>query len=360
MRMSTQHTLPAAATLEYTPEVARATAALAARVRAVVPPLEWPLHAPYVAAIQEWKRRRNAVVLAHNYQTPEIFHGVADYTGDSLALARLGAGAEAEVIVLAGVHFMAETAKILSPDKTVLIPDPLAGCSLAASITAADIRLLRQRYPGVPVVSYVNTSAEVKAESDICCTSANAVAVVESLGVPRVIFLPDEYLGRYVAEQTAVEVILWRGHCEVHERFTAAELREFRAGHAGIQILAHPECPPEVLAEADFVGSTAAMIRHVGEARPRRVVMVTECSMSDNVAVEFPDVEFVRPCALCPHMKRITLPKILHALQAMEHRVEVDAEISRRARLALERMLAVGRRDRSERPDLRERRESAG
>ena len=335
--------LPAAATLEYTPEVARATAAVAARVRAVIPPVEWRLHAPYVAAIAEWKRRRNAVVLAHNYQTPEIFHGVADYTGDSLALAQLGASAEAEVIVLAGVHFMAETAKILSPDKTVLIPDPRAGCSLAASITGADVRLLRQRYPGVPVVSYVNTSAEVKAESDVCCTSANAVAVVESLGAPRVIFLPDEYLGRYVAGQTAVEVILWRGHCEVHERFTAAELREFRAGHAGILILAHPECPPEVLAEADFVGSTAAMIRHVGEARPRRVVMVTECSMSDNVAVELPDVEFVRPCALCPHMKRITLPKILHALQAMEHRVELDAETSGRARRALERMLAVGR-----------------
>jgi quinolinate synthase len=341
--MSQLQSLPAAATLEYTPEVARATAALAARVRAVIPPLEWPLHAPYVAAIAEWKRRRNAVVLAHNYQTPEIFHGVADFTGDSLALARFGAGTEAEVIVLAGVHFMAETAKILSPDKTVLIPDPRAGCSLAASITGADVRLLRQRYPGVPVVSYVNTSAEVKAESDVCCTSANAVAVVESLGAPRVIFLPDEYLGRYVAGQTAVEVILWHGHCEVHERFTAAELREFRAGHPGIQVLAHPECPPEVLAEADFVGSTAAMIRHVEEARPRRVVLVTECSMSDNVAVELPDVEFVRPCALCPHMKRITLPKILHALQAMEHRVELDAETSGRARRALERMLAVGR-----------------
>jgi quinolinate synthase len=360
--MSQQQTLPAAATLEYTPEVARATAGLAARVRAVIPPIEWPLHAPYIAAIGDWKRRRNAVVLAHNYQTPEIFHGVADFCGDSLALAQFGASTDAEVIVLAGVHFMAETAKILSPEKTVLIPDPRAGCSLAASITGADVRLLRQRYPGVPVVTYVNTSAEVKAESDVCCTSANAVAVVESLGVPRVIFLPDEYLGRYVAGQTAVEVILWRGHCEVHERFTAAEVREFRAGHAGIQILAHPECPPEVLAEADFVGSTAAMIRHVGEARPRRVVMVTECSMSDNVAVEFPDVEFVRPCALCPHMKRITLPKILHSLQAMEHRVELDAETSGRARRALEQMLGVGRREpreRRDRPERPERREIA-
>jgi quinolinate synthase len=331
--------------LTYTPQVASATAAMAERLRAVIPPLEWPVHAPYVAAIAELKRQRNAVVLAHNYQTPEIYHGVADFTGDSLALAEFGARTEAEVIVLAGVHFMAETAKILSPDKTVLIPDLRAGCSLAASITAQDIRLLRQRYPGVPVVTYVNTSAAVKAESDICCTSANAVAVVESLGVPRVIFLPDEYLGRYVAEQTTVEVILWRGHCEVHERFTGDELRAFRAGHAGIQILAHPECPPDVLAEADFVGSTAAMIRHVGTTRPSRVVMVTECSMSDNVAVEFPDVQFVRPCQLCPHMKRITLPKILHSLETMEHQVQVDPAVAGRARQALARMLAVGRRE---------------
>jgi quinolinate synthase len=307
--------------------------------------VEWQVHAPYIAAIQEWKERRKAVILAHNYQTPEIFHGVADFTGDSLALAQFGARTPAEVIVLAGVHFMAETAKILSPEKTVLIPDPLAGCSLASSITGADIRLLRQRYPGVPVVSYVNTTAEVKAESDICCTSANAVAVVESLGVRRVIFLPDEYLGKYVAGQTAVEIILWRGHCEVHERFTAAELRAFRAGHGGLQILAHPECPPDVLAEADFVGSTAAMIRHVDEKRPRRVVMVTECSMSDNVAVEFPGIEFVRPCNLCPHMKRITLPKILRSLIEMEHRVEVEPATAARARLALQRMLALGRRE---------------
>ncbi len=343
--MSLQEALPGTSTLPYTPEVARATAAVAERVRSVIPAVEWPLHAPYVAAIAEWKRRRNAVVLAHNYQTPEIYHGVADFTGDSLALAQFGARTPAEVIVLAGVHFMAETARILSPEKTVLIPDRRAGCSLASSITAADIRLLRERYPGVPVVTYVNTSAEVKAESDICCTSANAVAVVESLGVPRVIFLPDEYLGRYVAEHTAVEVILWRGHCEVHERFTAEDLRAFRAGHAGIQVLAHPECPPEVLAEADFVGSTAAMIGHVGRTHPRRVVLITECSMSDNVAVEHPDVEFIRPCALCPHMKRITLPKILRALETLEHRVEIEPAVAARARLALDRMLAVGRRE---------------
>jgi quinolinate synthase len=334
------------ASLDYTPEVARATAAIHEKVRSVIPDLEWPVFAPYIAAINELKRQRNAVIIAHNYQTPEIFHGVADFVGDSLSMAQQGAKTDADVIVLAGVHFMAETAKILSPEKTVLIPDLRAGCSLAASITAEDIRLLRQRYPGVPVVTYVNTSAAVKAESDICCTSANAVAVVESLGVDRVIFLPDEFLGKYVASQTQVQIILWKGHCEVHERFTGQELRDYRAAQGeGIQILAHPECPPEVLAEADFVGSTAAMIRHVDQARPRRVVLITECSMSDNVAVEFPDVEFVRPCNLCPHMKRITLPKILHSLQTMEFQVEVDPEVAARARLAVERMLAVGRRE---------------
>jgi quinolinate synthase len=323
--------------------VARATAPVYERLRRVVPEVEWPLHAPYVARIEELKRRRNAIVLAHNYQTPEIFHGVADLTGDSLALAQQAAATDAEVIVLAGVHFMAETAKILSPEKTVLIPDPRAGCSLAASTTAADVRLLRERYPGAPVVTYVNTSAEVKAESDVCCTSANALEVVESLGAPRVIFLPDEYLGRYVASQTAVEIILWQGHCEVHERFSAANVAAFRRGHPGLVVLAHPECPPEVLAEADFVGSTAGMIRFVGEKRPARVVMVTECSMSDNVAVQFPDTEFVRPCNLCPHMKRITLPKIAAALESMQYPVEVPAEVAARARLAVERMLAVGR-----------------
>jgi quinolinate synthase len=337
--------LEVARSLQYTPEIASLTAPIRDRVRSVIPDVEWMVHAPYVAAIQELKKRRNAVILAHNYQTPEIYHGVADFTGDSLSLAQEGAKTDADVIVLAGVHFMAETAKILSPKKTVLIPDPLAGCSLASSITGADIRLLRQRYPGVPVVTYVNTSADVKAESDICCTSANAVAVVESLGVDRVIFLPDEYLGQYVASQTDVEVILWKGHCEVHERFTGEQLRAYRIGQPDLVILAHPECPQDVLAEADFVGSTAAMINHVSIVRPRRVVMVTECSMSDNVAVELPDVEFIRPCNLCPHMKRITLPKILRSLETMEHRVEVDPEVGARARQAVERMLAVGRRE---------------
>jgi quinolinate synthase len=341
--MSTTPTTVTRREPRYTPEVGRRTADVLEKVRRVVPAIEWPLHAPYVDAIREWKRRRRAVILAHNYQTPEIFHGVADLTGDSLALAQRAAVTDAEVIVMAGVHFMAETAKILSPEKTVLIPDLGAGCSLAASITAEDVRLLRQRYPGVPVVTYVNTSAAVKAESDVCCTSANAVKVVESLGSPRVIFLPDEYLGRYVASQTSVEVILWKGHCEVHERFTGEEIAGFRRQHPDVHVLAHPECPPEVLAASDFVGSTAGMIRHLDEARPRRVVMVTECSMSDNVAVSFPEIDFVRPCNLCPHMKTITLPKILHALETLRHRVEVDPAVAVRARRAVERMLEIGR-----------------
>jgi quinolinate synthase len=344
----TNNTAPAApaapdAILAYTPDVARATAPIRERLRRVVPDLEWPVHAPYIDAINRLKRERRAVVLAHNYQTPEIFHGVADITGDSLALAARAVDADAEVIVVCGVHFMAETAKLLNPGRTVLVPDARAGCSLADSLTAADVGLLRQSYPGVPVVTYVNTSAAVKAASDICCTSANAVEVVESLGTDRVIFLPDEYLGRYVAQQTRVEVILWKGHCEVHERFTGSELRAYRASMPGVRILAHPECPPDVLAEADYVGSTAGMIADVGASGARRVVMVTECSMSDNVAVAHPDVEFVRPCNLCPHMKRITLPAILRSLQRLEVEVDVPAHVAADARHAVERMLQVGR-----------------
>lgn len=324
-------------------ETSRASlAALGARLEGVVPTVEWAVHAPHVEAIERLKRQRGAIVLAHNYQTPEIFHGVADVTGDSLGLAYAGAAAAADVIVLCGVHFMAETAKILSPRKTVLIPDPAAGCSLAASVTAADVRRLRARYPGVPVVSYVNTSAEVKAESDICCTSANAVRVVEALGSERVIFLPDEYLGRYVASRTTVEVILWNGHCEVHERFRPAELEAMRRAYPGLAVIAHPECAPDVLAASDFVGSTSAMIEHVRSRRPERVLLVTECSMSDNVAVELPEVEFIRPCNLCPHMKRITLLKIRRSLERLEHAVEVAPSVAVRARRAVERMLEIG------------------
>ena len=330
---------PPAGLLEYTPEVARATAPIYERMRHVVPEIEWPAHAPYIDAIRRLKLDRNAILLAHNYLSPEIFHGVADFTGDSLELARQAARTKADVIVLCGVHFMAETAKLLNPEKTVLIPDPEAGCSLADSVSPDDVRLLRQRYPGVPVVTYVNTSAAVKAESDVCCTSSNALAVVEALGFPRVIFLPDEYLGRYVASRTCTEVVLWKGHCEVHERFSADDLRFYRDRYQDILILAHPECPPDVLAEADFVGSTSGMIRHVESRRPARVVMVTECSMSDNVAVQFPQIEFVRPCAMCPHMKRITLPKILHALQTLQHPVDIDPAVAGKARKAVQRML---------------------
>lgn len=325
--------------LPYTPDVAAQTRPIFERVAHVIPEVEWPVHAPYVAEINRLKRERNAVILAHNYQVPEIFHTVADIVGDSLALAIEAERTDADVIVLCGVHFMAETAKLLNPEKTVLVPDLRAGCSLADSITAADVRLLRERYPGVPVVTYVNTSAEVKAESDICVTSGNAVKIVNSLGSERVIFLPDEYLGKYVAAQTGVEVIAWKGHCEVHERFTGDQIRAYRQDDPSLVVLAHPECPPGVLAEADYVGSTQGMIAYVDEQRPARVVMITECSMASNVSANFPHIDFVRPCNLCPHMKRNTLPKVLHSLQTMHYEVSVDPRVAQRARAAVERML---------------------
>jgi quinolinate synthase len=327
---------------DYTPEVAAATANFYEHVKDVIPAVEWPVHAPFVAAINALKKERNAVILAHNYMTPEIYHCVADITGDSLALARRAAETDADVIVMAGVHFMAETAKLLNPGKTVLIPDLRAGCSLAESITAADIRKLREQHPGVPVVTYVNTSAEVKAESDICCTSGNAVAIVESLGCDEVIFLPDEYLANYVAQQTDVKIITWKGHCEVHERFTPQELQDYRSSYDELTIIAHPECPPDVLAVADFVGSTAQMSRYVETQRPKRVLMVTECSMSDNVAADVTDVQFIRPCNLCPHMKRISLPRIYESLENLEPRVEIDPQVAAGARRAVERMLEHG------------------
>lgn len=311
------------------------------RLRGVIPPPEWAVFEEDIAAILALKRQRHAVVLAHNYQTPEIFHGVADIVGDSLLLAREATKVDADVIVLAGVHFMAETAKLLNPGKTVLIPDLQAGCSLADSITAADVRLMRARHPGVPVVAYVNTSVAVKAEADVCCTSGNARAVVESLGAEHVIMLPDEYLARNVAAQTKVRITAWKGHCEVHERFSADDVRTLRDNHPGVAVLAHPECPPEVVAEADFAGSTAAMSDYVGAKRPSRVVLLTECSMSDNVAVMYPDIEFVRPCNLCPHMKRITLKNIRHALETTTHEVTIDPALADRARRSVERMLAL-------------------
>ena len=324
--------------LPYTDDVVRSTRHLYERVSRTVTSAEWELYAPYVARIEALKRERNAVVLAHHYQSAEIYRCVADIVGDSLTLAKAAASTDADVIVMAGVHFMAETAKLLNPSKTVLLPDLAAGCSLAESITADDVRALRAAHPGVPVVTYVNTSAAVKAESDVCCTSANAVAVVESLGVPKVIFLPDQYLGAYVASKTSVEIVTWQGHCEVHERFTGAEIAELRDMHAGIVVLAHPECPPDVLENADFVGSTTAMLGYVKEHRPARVAMITECSMAGNLLEAFPEIEFTQPCNLCPHMRRITLPKILRALETMGPQIEIDPAIADRARSAVERL----------------------
>ena len=309
------------------------------QVAKVIPEIEWPFFSPYIESINRLKKEKNAVILAHNYMTPEIYHCVADIVGDSLLLAKEAAKTSADTILMCGVYFMAETAKLMSPDKTVLIPDPRAGCSLAESITGKDVRLLKEKYPGVPVVSYVNTSADVKAETDICCTSSNAVEIIESLGVDKVIFLPDEYLAKNVAKETKVKIISWHGTCMVHEKFTAKEIREYRKDNPGITILAHPECPPEVIAEVDFTGSTSKMSNYVKEKQPRKVLMVTECSMSDNVSIENPNVEFVRPCNLCPHMKRITLPGILQSLIINTYEVKIQNDVMKRARRPIERMV---------------------
>ena len=329
--------------LQFTREVEALTSPIWEKVKARVTPLEWRLQAPLVAAINDLKRQKNAVILAHNYMTPEIFHGVGDYVGDSLGLAREAAKSDAAIIVQAGVLFMAETSKVICPDKTVLIPDLRAGCSLAASITGADVRLIKQRYPGVPVVAYINTTAEVKAEIDICCTSANAVQVVEHAarvwGTDRVILLPDEFLARNVARQTPVKIIAWAGRCEVHERFDAADIAELREAYPNAEILAHPECPTEVIELADFAGSTAAMNDYVMRRRPKQVVLITECSMADNIACEAPETEFVRPCNLCPHMKRISLENIYEALVKEQYEVTIDPDIAARARLAVQRMI---------------------
>lgn len=318
-----------------------ATAALYDRVKNVIPPEEWAGFAEDILAIRELKQKHRAVILAHNYMTPEIFHGVADITGDSLALARRAANIEADVIVMAGVHFMAESAKLLNPDKIVLIPDPAAGCSLAESITPEDVRALKAKHPGLPVITYVNTSAAVKAECDICCTSGNARKIVESLGVPEVIMVPDAFLAQNVAKETKVKIITWNGHCEVHERFSPQDVREYRRQHPDIAVVAHPECPPDVVAEADFAGSTVMMSDWVAQQKPPKVMLLTECSMSDNVAVDHPEVDFIRPCQLCPYMKKITLKNIRTALETMTHRVEIPAEIIAPARRAVERMIAV-------------------
>ena len=329
--------------LEFTPEIEAELADLYTKLKDVITPQEWKVHAPYIKAINDLKIERNAVLLAHNYMTPEIFHGVADFAGDSLALAREAAKSDADVIIQAGVHFMAETSKILNPSKTVLIPDSRAGCSLADSITAQDVRDLREKHPGVPIVTYINTSADVKAECDITCTSANAVQVVEAMAdefsSQQVLLIPDEFLAQNVAKQTKVEVLTWGGHCEVHERFSGPQMRSFRNAEPDMKIIAHPECPPEVLDEADFSGSTSGMIDWVQTNQPEKVMLVTECSMSDNIAVENPDVQFIRPCNLCPHMKRITLPAILDALLELKEEVIVDPAIAKAARKPIERMI---------------------
>ena len=329
--------------MEFTNEVEKATAPIYKKISKVLPEVEWPTFAPYIYRINQLKKEKNAVILAHNYQTPEIYHGVSDFSADSLALAVEAAKTKADIIVMCGVHFMAETAKLMSPEKKVLLPDMKAGCSLSSSITGKDVRNLKKKYPGVPVVSYINTSADVKAETDVCCTSANAVKIVKSLGVNKVIFLPDVYLAKYVASQTDVEIISWKGTCEVHEQFNEEEINQIRTSNPGIKIIAHPECPPDVINVSDFAGSTSGMIKYVKDNQPKKVMMVTECSMSDNVQVDNPNVEFIRPCNLCPHMKKITLPKVLECLENETNEIILDQDTIEKARKSVEKMTEIGR-----------------
>ena len=329
--------------MEFTAEIRKATEPIYKKISKAVPEIEWPSHAPYIFEINKLKKEKNAVILAHNYQTPEIYHGISDFSADSLALAVEAAKTKADIIVMCGVHFMAETAKLMSPNKKVLLPDMTAGCSLSSSITGEDVRNLKRKYPGVPVVSYVNTSADVKSETDVCCTSANAVKIVNSLGVRKVIFLPDDYLAKYVASQTDVEIISWKGTCEVHEQFNDEEINEIRKNNPGIKVIAHPECPPDVIQASDFTGSTSGMIKYVKDNQPEKVMMVTECSMSDNVQVDNPNVKFIRPCNLCPHMKKITLPKILDCLQNETNEIVMSKKVIEKARKSVERMTKIGR-----------------
>ena len=329
--------------MEFTAEIRKATDPIYQKISKAIPEIEWPSHAPYIYEINKLKKEKNAIILAHNYQTPEIYYGISDFSADSLALAVEAAKTKAEIIVMCGVHFMAETAKLMSPKKKVLLPDLSAGCSLSSSITGEDVRNLKKKYPGVPVVSYVNTSADVKSETDVCCTSANAVKIVNSLGVKKVIFLPDDYLAKYVASQTDVEIISWKGTCEVHEQFNDEEINEIKKNNPGIKVIAHPECPPDVIKASDFTGSTSGMIKYVKDNQPEKVMMVTECSMSDNVQVDNPNVKFIRPCNLCPHMKKITLPKILDCLQNETNEILMDDDTIKKARKSVERMTEIGR-----------------
>ena len=321
----------------------RSTSEIYKKISKHVPEIEWKVHAPLIEKINRLKKEKNAVILAHNYQTPEIYHGVADIAADSLALAVEAAKTSADIIVLCGVHFMAETAKLMSPEKKVLIPDMDAGCSLAASLTGEDVRLLKKKYPGVPVVSYVNTSADVKAETDVCCTSANAVKVVESLKTDKVIFLPDQHLANYVAKQTKVKIISWKGSCIVHEQFSAKEIEDIRKANPGIKVIGHPECPSDVLDACDFAGSTGGMIDYVKKNQPKKVMLVTECSMSDNVQADNPNVEFIKPCNLCPYMKKITLQKILDCLENETNEIFIEEKMAKAARQSVQRMTEIGR-----------------
>jgi len=329
--------------MEISEHIKKETDLIYQKVSKVVPEIEWAFHAPLIHKINILKKQKNAVVLAHNYQTPEIFHGVADIAADSLALAIEAEKTNADIIILCGVHFMAETAKLMNPNKKVLLPDMGAGCSLASSITGKDVRMLKEKYPSVPVVTYVNTSAEVKAESDICCTSANAVKVVESLGTDRVIFLPDQYMAKYVQSKTKVQIISWVGTCIVHEKFSAQEIVDIKKQNPEIKVLTHPECPPEVIAASDFTGSTSGMSRYVKNNQPKKVMLVTECSMSDNVQVDNPNVQFIKPCNLCPYMKTISLPKILECLEKETNEILIPEIIIKKAQRAVERMVAIGR-----------------
>jgi quinolinate synthase len=331
---------------DLAPSVARAEAMAStyARMARVVPPPLWAIYAPYVDAINQLKTERNAVILAHNYMTPEIYHGIADVAGDSLQLAIKATEVDADVIVQCGVHFMAETSKILNPSKTVLIPDMEAGCSLAESITAADIAEMRAKYPGAPVVTYVNTTAEVKAASDICCTSSNAAQIVAAQDSDTVIMTPDKYLAQNIAEQVpSKRIVWWEGSCIVHEQYTAQDLRDFREWNPGTRIITHPECPPDVVAEADYSGSTSGIIDYVHREQPEKAMLVTECSMASNISDELPNVDFVGPCNMCPYMKKITLEKVLWSLHTMEGAVEVEPTVAARARIAVERMIDLSR-----------------
>ena len=319
------------------------TAEIYKKISKHVPEIEWKIHAPLIEKINRLKKEKNAVVLAHNYQTPEIYHGVSDIAADSLALAVEASKTTADIIILCGVHFMAETAKLMCPEKRVFIPDMKAGCSLAESLTGEDVRLLKKQYPGVPVVSYVNTSADVKAETDVCCTSANAVKVVESLKTDQVIFLPDQHLANYVAKQTKVKIISWKGSCIVHEQFSAKEIKDIRKNNPGIKVIGHPECPSDVLDACDFAGSTGGMIDYVKKNQPKKVMLVTECSMSDNVQSDNPNVEFIKPCNLCPYMKKITLEKILDCLENEKNEIFIEKKIADAARKSVKRMAEIGR-----------------